>query len=329
MVFSVNDCSLIKLPCITDARGSLSFVEGGRHVPFEVARLFYMYNFPRDTVRGGHAHRECAQFLIAQQGQFRITLHDGTEERIVDLDRPDCGLHIPPGIWVTLHAITDQSVITALASAPYVEADYLRSFEGFLAWKRDADQPVTLESAGIIVRPYQFSDASAFSDSARSSAAEVGKWLAWCTPDYDVARAEAYIRSSHVDSTSRKAYAFGIFRSGAAGAHLGGIALNRIDWPARTANLGYWVATHASRQGIGTRAAWLACRFGFERLGLGRIEILAETGNAPSRAVALRLGARFEGILRSKVRRADTPVDLELYSLLPGELGPEPAGPRA
>ncbi len=320
MVFSVHDCSLIKLPCIADARGSLSFVEGGRHVPFEVARLFYMYNFPRDTVRGGHAHRECAQFLIAQQGQFRITLHDGSEERIVDLDRPDCGLHIPPGIWVTLRAITDQSVITALASAPYVEADYLRNFDGFLAWKRDADQPVLLESGGVCIRPYQLSDAPGFSDSARSSAAEVGKWLAWCTPEYDVARAEAYIRASQVDATSRKAFAFGIFRPGPSGAHLGGIALNRIDWPARTANLGYWVATHASRQGVGTRAAWLACQFGFEQLSLGRIEILAETGNAPSRAVALRLGARFEGILRSKVRRAGDPVDLELYSLLPGEL---------
>jgi len=228
-----------------------------------------------------------------------------------------------------LHAISDQSVITALASAPYVEADYLRSFEGFLAWKRDADQPVAMESEGILVRPYQFSDAAAFSDSARSSAAEVGKWLVWCTPAYDVARAEAYIRSSHVDSTNRKAFAFGIFRAGAGGAHLGGVALNRIDWAAKTANLGYWVSTHASRQGVGTRAAWLACQFGFRELGLERIEILADPGNAPSRAIALRLGARLEGVLRRKVRRAGEPADLELYSLLPEELGPEPGGPRA
>jgi RimJ/RimL family protein N-acetyltransferase len=326
---SVTDCSLITLPRITDAGGSLGFVEAGRHVPFGVARFFYIQHIPRDAVRGGHAHRECAQFLIALEGRFKVTLHDGTEERNVDLDRPDRGLHIPAGIWVTLHSLTEHSVIIALASAPEVEADYLRSFDGFLAWKRDRDFPIILEASGITLRPYRPADTLAFCDSARASAPEVGRWLSWCTPDYDLARAEAYILSSQVDLASRKVFGFGIFRSGPGGNHLGGVALNRIDWAARSANLGYWVATHASRQGIGSRAAWLACRFGFGQLGLERIEILADPGNAPSRAIALRLGARLEGVLRRKVRRGGEPADLELYSLLPEELGPEPGGPRA
>lgn len=326
---SVSDCSLLPLPRITDAGGTLGFIEGGRHVPFGVARLSYIRDSPRDAVRDGHAHRECAQFLIALEGRFKITLHDGTEERQVELDRPDHGLHIPAGIWVTLHPLTERSVIAALASAPDVEADYLRSFDGFLAWKRDNDFPITLESSGIILRPYRLADTLAFCDSARASAPEVGRWLSWCTPDYDMTRAEAYILGSQVDLASRKAFGFGIFRSGPAANHLGGVALNRIDWAARSANLGYWVATHASRQGIGSRAAWLACRFGFGQLGLGRIEILADPGNAPSRAVALRLGARLEGVLRRKVLRGGKPADLELYSLLPEELGPEPGGPRA
>lgn len=326
---SVSDCSWITFPRITEAGGSLGCVEGGRHVPFGVSGLFYVQDLPQEAVRGGLAHRERAQFLIAIEGRFRVTLHDGTAERTLELDRPDRGLHIPAGIWVTLNALTDRSVLTALASTPNADADCLRSFAEFQAWKRDHDLPITLESSGITLRPYQLSDARDFCDSARASAIEVGKWLTWCTPDYDLARAEAYILSSQVDLASRKAFGFGIFRSGPAGNHLGGVALNRIDWGARSANLGYWVATHASRQGIGSRAAWLACQFGFQQLGLGRIEILVDPGNGPSRGVALRMGARFEGVLRRKVRRGSEAADLELYSLLPEELSREPERPRA
>lgn len=326
---SVSDCSLITFPRITEAGGWLGFVEGGRHVPFGVAGLFYIQDLPREAVRSGHAHRERAQFLIALEGRFRVTLHDGTAERTVELDRPDRGLHVPAGIWVTLHTLTERSLLTALASTPNSEADCLRSFAEFLAWKRDHDLPITIESSGITLRPYQLEDAPTFCNSARASAVEVGRWLTWCTPDYDLARAEAYIRSSEVDLASRRAFGFGIFRSGPGGNHLGGVALNRIEWGARSANLGYWVATHASRQGIGSRAAWLACRFGFQQLGLGRIEILVDPENAPSRGVALRMGARLEGVLRRKVRRGGEPADLELYSLLPEELNPEPVRPRA
>jgi len=320
MEASLSDCALIPLPRISDARGSLCFAEGGNHVPFHIARVFYMYGMSRNTVRGGHAHRECAQFLIAQEGEFEITLSDGTDERTLLLTQPDQGLHIPPGIWVRLRSLTDQAVVTALASAPYVESDYLRDFDEFIAWRweQQAHPPLTAQS--ILLRPYQTSDAPAFSRSAIESAPVAGRWLNWCTPDYDETRAARYIRDAEADRLCKRAYSFGIFQSGAEGAHFGGVALNRIDWSARCANLGYWVATRASGRGLGYQAAAMACRFGFEQLGLARIEILIEVGNAPSRAVALRIGASSEGILRKRLPRGKSGADAELFSLLPGEL---------
>ncbi len=317
---SLSDCALILLPRISDSRGSLSFVEIGSHVPFHAARLFYLYGMPRNTVRGGHAHRECAEFLIAPEGEFEITLHDGVAEQTFLLSQPDRGLHIPSGLWISLRSLTDRGIVTALASAPYLEADYLRTFDEFLAWKREQVTQLRLAAGPLLLRSYQVSDAASFSQSAIRSAAEVGQWLAWCTPAYDEAVATRYIRDAACDRLGRKAFSFGIFQAGEDGCHLGGVALNRIDWAGRCANLGYWVATHAAGRGVGSLAAERICRFGFEELGLARIEILVEVGNAPSRAVALRIGARPEGILRNRLQRGGTSADAELFSLLPGEL---------
>lgn len=315
---SLSDCSLLPLPRIRDGRGSLSFVEAAHHVPFRIARLFYMYDFPMGTRRGGHAHRECAQFLIALEGAFDVTLHDGRHESTVPLSSPDQGLHIPPGIWVTVQSRTDRAVIIALASAGYDEGDYLRDFDGFLHWKQVEPPLPSLSDGRILLRPYVADDARAFSASARGSVETVGKWLSWCTPAFDEERAARYIRTSTADRAGRTAFSYGIFDA-ADGAHLGGIALNRIDWPTRCANLGYWVASHAAGRGVCTAAARLMIRHGFMDLGLQRIEIMAAVANEPSRRVALRVGARPEGILRGKVARDGVPEDAELFALLRGD----------
>lgn len=317
---SLADCILVPLPRVSDSRGCLSFVEGGRHIPFHVARLFYMYGMARDTIRGGHAHRECAQFLIAQEGEFSIELNDGTSTQSLLLRHPHEGLYIPPGIWVTLKSLSERGVVTALASAPYVESDYLRDFGGFLEWKRAQSEPIHLSNDRIVVRPYRNPDAAAFSRSAIESAPEAGRWLKWCTPEYDEQRAARYIREAELDRIGKQAFSFGIFEAGSGGNHLGGVSLNRLDWTSRSANLGYWVATRASGRGVGTQAAALMCRFGFEQLGLARIEILVEVGNKPSRAVAVRIGAKPEGILRNRIAQGDAHVDAELFSLLPGDI---------
>lgn len=323
---SLSDCTVLPLPRIRDGRGSLSFVEAAHHVPFRIARLFYMYDFPMGTRRGGHAHRECAQFLIALEGAFDVTLHDGRHETTVPLSSPDQGLHIPPGIWVTVQSRTDRAVIIALASAEYDEGDYLRDFGGFLHWKQDQPTNPALSDGRILLRPYVTDDARAFSASARSSVETVGKWLTWCTPAFDEERAARYIRTSTADRASRTAFSYGIFDA-ADGAHLGGIALNRIDWSARCANLGYWVASHAAGRGVCKAAARLMIRHGFADLGLQRIEIMAAVANEPSRRVALGTGARSEGVLRGKVARDGVPEDAELFALLRGDL-PVEAGRR-
>lgn len=122
----VEDCKLIKLPRIRDARGSLSFAEAPKHVPFEFKRIFYLYDFPKGTERGGHAHHQCHQFLLSIVGGFKVTLDDGLKKHDFVLNEPNVGLHIPPGIWVDLESIVDVSVLVVLASHCYDEGDYIR-----------------------------------------------------------------------------------------------------------------------------------------------------------------------------------------------------------
>lgn len=313
---NVHDCMLLQLPRVVDSRGALSFVEGGKHVPFTIARLFYMYDFPRGTRRGGHAHRECHQFLIAQEGKFEVVLDDGTNRCAVVLERPDHGLHIPPGIWVELTSLSERAVITALASAPYIEADYLRSYSDFVQWKRQEPSRVQLAEGGVLIRPYQHSDAAAFSRSAQESANEVGRWLPWCGADYDEARAASYIRLVNQYSHRASEYSFGVFADDATGEHLGGVSLNRIEWPALSANLGYWMATRVAGRGLATIAARLMCRHAFETLGLERIQIQVELGNEGSRRVAEKLGAKLEGVARHKIRTPQGWADARIYGLL-------------
>jgi hypothetical protein len=123
--------SSAQLPTIADARGSLSFIEGGRHIPFPIARVFYLYGVAVGAPRGGHAHRECHQFLFAIAGSFDVTLDDGRAKRSFTLNRPNEGLHVPPMIWLDLAGFSETAVCCVLASHAYDEADYLRDYRVF------------------------------------------------------------------------------------------------------------------------------------------------------------------------------------------------------
>jgi hypothetical protein len=129
---SLNDCKLIDLPKINDPRGNLTFVEGGRHVPFEIKRVFYLYDVPGGADRGGHALKKCHQFLIAMSGSFDVILYDGKEKQRIHLNRSYHGLHIPPMIWREMDNFSSGSVCLALASTPYDAADYYREYADFL-----------------------------------------------------------------------------------------------------------------------------------------------------------------------------------------------------
>ncbi len=129
---TVESCRVIDLPKITDARGNLTFVEGNRHVPFDVKRVFYLYDVPTGESRGAHAHREQHQFLICLSGSFDVELDDGTNQTTVHLNRPWKGLHIPPMIWAAEVNFDPNSVCLVLASDVFDENDYIRSYEAFL-----------------------------------------------------------------------------------------------------------------------------------------------------------------------------------------------------
>lgn len=127
---------LIELPKICDPRGNLSFVEGGRHVPFSIQRVFYIYDVPGGETRGGHAHRQCQIVLIAVAGSLSVRLTDGKEEKVIHLDRSNKGLLIPPGVWKVMENFTTGTVIVALASRQYEEEDYIRDYDDYCNYAR-------------------------------------------------------------------------------------------------------------------------------------------------------------------------------------------------
>lgn len=130
---SVYDCSVIELPRIGDRNGSITAVNNLIEIPFEVNRVFYLYDIPGGESRGAHAHKECHQFLIAATGSFEVELFDGTVRRTVSLNRPNVGLHIPPGIWASEVNFSSSSICLVLASHNYQEEDYIRDLESYVS----------------------------------------------------------------------------------------------------------------------------------------------------------------------------------------------------
>ncbi len=124
----------IQLPLFNEPRGNLSFIESGRHVPFEFNRIYYIYDIPSGAVRARHAHKALHQLLIAVSGSFDVRLHDGVNEETVTLNRPNVGLHVEPRIWHDLLNFSSGSVCVALASDHYDESDYIRHFDQFIAY---------------------------------------------------------------------------------------------------------------------------------------------------------------------------------------------------
>jgi hypothetical protein len=121
---------------IENAAGNITPIQGIENLPFEVQRVFYLYDIPGGEARGAHAHKQCHQFLIAAGGSFEIVLDDGKNKRTVLLNRPYFGLHIPPGIWAAEQGFSSGSICLVLASHKYDEADYIRSYEEFLEYKK-------------------------------------------------------------------------------------------------------------------------------------------------------------------------------------------------
>ncbi|MCR4509706.1 FdtA/QdtA family cupin domain-containing protein [Pseudomonas sp. GLN_6] len=128
---SQQHCKIIDLPKIEDPRGNLTFIEGGQHIPFEIKRVYYLYDVPGGSSRGGHAHKDLHQLLIAMSGSFDIHLDDGHSKVTYHMNRSYYGLYIPPMTWREIDNFSSGSVCMVLASAHYEEADYYRDYDEF------------------------------------------------------------------------------------------------------------------------------------------------------------------------------------------------------
>jgi WxcM-like, C-terminal len=135
---SVYDCSVIELQKINNRSGNITPVTNNINIPFEIKRVFYIYDIPSGEDRGAHAHKECHQFLIAASGSFEIEMDDGINKRTIILNRPHFGLYIPPGIWAAEKEFSSSSVCLVLTSQKFNENDYLRDYQQFIKYRNES-----------------------------------------------------------------------------------------------------------------------------------------------------------------------------------------------
>jgi hypothetical protein len=129
---SISNCHQIDFPKIHDPRGNLTFIESNRHIPFEIKRVYYLYDIPGGESRAGHAHKELHQVLVAIAGSFDVLLDDGHDKKRVTLNRPFLGLYIYPLTWRVLENFSSGSVCLSIVSEFYAESDYIREYDKFL-----------------------------------------------------------------------------------------------------------------------------------------------------------------------------------------------------
>jgi len=134
---SLERCRILELPKISDPRGNLTFIEGGRHIPFDIKRVYYLYDVPGGSERGGHGHKALHQLIIAMSGSFDVVLDDGYEKKRFHLNRSYYGLYVCPMIWRELDNFSSGSVCMVLASNLYDEEDYYREYDTFIKAIKD------------------------------------------------------------------------------------------------------------------------------------------------------------------------------------------------
>ena len=129
---ALSDCRIIDLPKISDPRGNLTFIEGGRHIPFKIKRVYYLYDVPGGAERGAHGHRRLQQFIVAMSGSFDVILDDGFATRTIHMNRSYYGLYVSPLMWRDITNVSSGAVLMVLASELYDESDYFRDYNQFL-----------------------------------------------------------------------------------------------------------------------------------------------------------------------------------------------------
>ena len=130
-------CKIINFPKIIDQRGNLSFIEAKNHIPFEIKRVYYLYDIPSGATRGGHAHKKMEAVIISLSGSFNVKIDDGFKKKSVFLNKPYCGLYLPPTVWREIENFSSNSLALVLASTFYDESDYIRKYQVFKKMVRD------------------------------------------------------------------------------------------------------------------------------------------------------------------------------------------------
>jgi hypothetical protein len=136
----IESCTIVDLPRIHDPRGNLTFVEAGRHIPFDILRVYYLYDVPGGAERGGHAHKALHQLIIAVSGSFDIHLDDGSSKKTVRMDRSYYGLYVCPMTWRAVDNFSSGAVCMVLASDYYDESDYYREYDEFVSDAQRVDK---------------------------------------------------------------------------------------------------------------------------------------------------------------------------------------------
>lgn len=136
-MFSVDDCKVVELPIVHNESGNITVLENSLNIPFDIKRVYYLYDVPMGAERGGHGHYALQQYVVAASGSFTFVLDDGTRKKEVFLNHPNKALHIVPGIWREMRDFSSGSVCLVLASMEYTEDDYMREYDEFLKYRNN------------------------------------------------------------------------------------------------------------------------------------------------------------------------------------------------
>jgi hypothetical protein len=137
---TVYNCSILELPKIHNRAGNITPIDNSNNIPFDVKRVYYLYDIPGGETRGGHAHKNLYQLLVAASGSFDVLLDDGVNKKIVSLNRPYLGIYIVPGIWRELINFSSGAICLVLASRKYDAGDYMRDYQEYLTFKNNGDR---------------------------------------------------------------------------------------------------------------------------------------------------------------------------------------------
>lgn len=137
IVSDIRNCNVVELTKIHNTAGNITIIQNGKNPPFEVKRVYYLYDIPGGSERGGHAHKELYQLIVAASGSFDVILDDGRNKKVIQLNRPNFGLFVVPGIWREVSNFSSGAICLVLASNKYDQADYIRDYQNFKKYKDD------------------------------------------------------------------------------------------------------------------------------------------------------------------------------------------------